>query len=183
MKIVEHNESPQATDEKVSGLPGCGIAAYALLLMFLGLAGLAGMMGGFMGVLFGGGGTEKGPIPLQPGTQTAVWALEPMRTARVVAMDEVPLAFHAENHYATAACALFEDRLVRVDDGAGFVLPYSGIAAVEAEGTEAEGMVVTASGTGADGAEVTVPCSFDGYEGGSKFERQLRSEAKRAGNL
>jgi len=177
MDIIRRNESPQATDEKVSGLPGCGLAAYAVLLGILCIVGMAGMAGGFVGVLMQE--DTKGPLPLQPGTQTAVWALAPMREAKVLRVDEIPLAYHAEKSDATVACAMMDDRLIRVDAGVGSILPYAQITDITTEGTETTGVAVTATGT-TDAGAVTIPCTFDGNEGGEKFDRQLRSEARRA---
>ncbi len=178
MQILRRNESPQATDENVTSLPGCGLAGYAVLLMFLCVVGMAGMAGGFIGVLFQGEG--KGPLPLQPGNQTAVWALAPMRESQVIRIDEIPLAYHAERRDATAACALLADRLVRVEAGVGSILTYADIQAVSVEGTEATGVSVTATRKPGTGTPDAITCTFAGNEGGEKFDRQLRSEVDRA---
>ena len=178
MDIIRRNDSPQATDEKLKGLPGCGLAAYAGLLMVLCVVGMAGMAGGFIGVLFQD--NKKGDLPLQPGTQTAVWALAPLRDAKLLRIDEIPLAYHAERSDASVACALLADRLVRVEDGRPYTLPYTSIREVTAEGRESTGVTVTAHGTPLEGGEDTVTCIFQANEGGNKFDRQLRSEAKRA---
>lgn len=178
MDIIRRNDSPQATDENLKGLPGCGLAAYAGLLMVLCVVGMAGMAGGFIGVLFQD--NPKGPLPLQPGTQTAVWALAPLRAVKLIEMDEVPLAYHAERSDASVACALLADRLVRVDDGKPYTLPYASIREVTTEGRESTGVIVTAHGTPLEGEVDFVPCIFQANEGGTKFDRQLKSEAKRA---
>ena len=176
--IIRRNDSPQATDEQVKGLPGCGLAAYAGLLMVLCIVGMAGMAGGFIGVLFQE--DTKGPLPLQPGTQTAVWALAPLRNAKLIRIDEIPLAYHAEQSDASVACALLEDRLVKVDGERSFTLPYASIREVTADGQEAVGVTVTAHGTPLEGGVDAVACIFQPMEGGEKFDRQLKSEAKRA---
>ncbi len=177
MDIIRRNDSPQATDEKVTGLPGCGLAGYAFLLMFVCLLGMAGMAGGFIGVLFQK--DNKGPLPLQPGTQTAVWALAPLRQAKLIEIDEIPLAYHAEKSDASVACALLDDRLVRVDGDASYTLPFAAITAVIAEGTEAVGVTVTAQGTPIEGGIDAVVCTFQPMEGGERFDRQLSAEANR----
>lgn len=177
MDIIRRNDSPQASDEKVRGLPGCGLAAYTILLGFLCIVGMAGMAGGFIGVLFQE--DNRGPLPLQPGTQTAVWALAPMRDAKILPIDEIPLAYHAEKSDASIACAMLNDRLIRVEAEAGTVLPYANISEVTTEGTESTGMTVTALGS-VSGAAVRIPCTFAENEGGDKFDRQLRSEHRRA---
>lgn len=177
MDIIRRNDSPLATDEELRGLPGCGLAAYAVLLVLLCFVGMAGMAGGFIGVIFQE--DVKGPLPLQPGTQTAVWALAPMREARLIRVDEIPLAFHAERSDASIACAMLDDRLIRVEDEVGSTLLYAGIDTIETTGTEAVGVTVTATGSH-DGAPVQIPCVFQASEGGEKFDRQLRSEHRRA---
>ena len=134
------------------------------------------MAGGFIGVLFQD--NPKGPLPLQPGTQTAVWALAPMRAVKVLAVDEIPLAYHAEARDASIACALLDDRLVRVEDERGFQLPYADIAEITTTGTESTTVVVTSTGT-VDGEDLEITCTFQGNEGGEKFDRQLRSEQRR----
>ncbi len=177
MDIIRRNDSPLATDEELRRLPGCGLAAYAILLVVLGFLGMAGMAGGFIGVLFQD--DVKGPLPLQPGTQTAVWALAPMREAKILRVDEIPLAYHAEKGDASIACAMMNDRLLRVEAEVGTTLPYADIATIDTTGSEAVGMTVTATGSGASGS-IVVPCTFQANEGGEKFDRQLRSEQKRA---
>lgn len=177
MDIIRRNDSPQASDEQVRGLPGCGLAAYTALLAVLCLLGMAGMAGGFIGVLFQD--NVKGPLPLQPGTQTAVWALAPMRAAKVLQVDEIPLAYHAEESDATVACAMLNDRLIRVDGEKGTTLPYANIDEITTTGTDATVVVVTSTGSVA-GQTVEIPCTFQSNEGGEKFDRQLRSEQMRA---
>ena len=177
MDIIRRNDSPQASDEQVRALPGCGLAAYTILLGFLCVLGMAGMAGGFIGVLFQD--THKGPLPLQPGTQTAVWALAPMRAAKVLEVDEIPLAYHAEESDASIACALLDDRLVRVEDERGSQLPYAAIGNITTTGTESTTVVVTSTGT-VDGQVLEITCTFQSHEGGEKFDRQLRSEQRRA---
>lgn len=177
MDFIRRNDSPLATDEELRGLPGCGLAAYAVLLVLLCIVGMAGMAGGFIGVLFQD--NVKGPLPLQPGTQTAVWALAPMRAAKLIRVDEIPLAFHAERSDASIACAMLDDRLIRVENEEGSTLLYAGITDIETTGSESVGMTVTASGT-SNGASVQIPCAFQASEGGEKFDRQLRSEHRRA---
>lgn len=177
MDIIRRNDSPQATDEKVTGLPGCGLAGYAFLLMFVCVLGMAGMAGGFIGVLFQE--DTKGPLPLQPGTQTAVWALAPLRKAKLIEIDEIPLAYHAEESDASVACALLNDSLVRVDGDKSYTLPYANITEVTAEGVEAVGVTVTAHGTPLEGGIDAITCTFQPMEGGERFDRQLTAEADR----
>lgn len=161
-------------------LPGCGFAAYAGILVVFGMLGLVGMGSATLSMLQAA--DEVGPAKLIPGGQVAVWQMAPMRKAKVVEMTEVPLAWHDESAMrdGTTACALMDDRLVRVADGAGATLAYAAISEIEEQEQERGGITVVARGTGPDGGVVEVPCTFAFEEGGDKMARQLRSEQVRA---
>ncbi len=164
-------EPPKENDT----LPGCGLAAYTVLLGVVGVVGLVGMLASMYAMAVSN--APKAPAPLVGGHETPVWALAPMRKAGLVAFDEVPLAFHDESDWgdASVACALMEDRLVRIEDEQGVTLAYGDIQAVEAEGDEATGVKVHARA-----ADQTVTCSFRPNEGGENMTRQLTAEVKSA---
>jgi len=161
-------------------LPGCGFAAYAGILVVFGILGLVGMGSATLSMLQAAG--EVGPAKIIPGTQVAVWQMAPMRKAKVVQTTEVPLAWHDESPMrdGTSACALMDDRLVRVADGQGWTLAYASIDEIDEQELERGGHLVITRGTDPSGAPVEVPCSFAFEEGGEKMGRQLRSERKRA---
>jgi hypothetical protein len=161
-------------------LPGCGFAAYAVLLVIFGIIGMVGMGSATLSMLQAA--EEVGPAKLMPGGQVAVWQMSPMRKAKVVGLTEVPLAWHDESPLrdGTTACALMDDRLVRVQDGRGWTIAYAAIEEIEEQELERGGHRVIAKGTDPDGAPVEVPCDFAFQEGGDKMGRQLRSEQRRA---
>lgn len=161
-------------------LPGCGFAAYAAILVVFGILGLVGMGSATLSMLQAA--DEVGPAKMIPGTQVAVWQMAPMRKAKVVEMTEVPLAWHDESTMrdGTTACALMDDRLVRVADGQGWTLAYAAIEEIEEQERERGGHVVISRGLDPAGSPVELPCAFAFEEGGEKLGRQLRSEQKRA---
>ncbi len=161
--------------EQLDALPGCGLAAYTLLLAGLGLVGLVGMLASMYAVAMSN--APKAPAPLVGGHETPVWALSPMRKARIVAVDEVPLAFHDQSDWgdASVACALMDDRLVKVDNEVGTMLTYAEISVVEHEGDELTGHTIHAVGP-----DQTITCTFRAQEGGGKMLRQLQSEVNQA---
>ena len=166
--------------DKIEGVPGCGMAAYAgLLLLFL-IAGVTGMVLA-TGQLLQAGSIEA-PGKLRPGTQVAVRQLAPMRAAGVVAVDEVPLAWHDETpaQEGTKACALMADRLVRVDDEVGLTMAYADIDNLLYSGSPEEESSVTAAGTLSTGAAGSIQCRFGPHEGGSNLLKQLEVEQARA---
>lgn len=175
---MEH-VSPQAADPAVHKLPGCGLAAYTGLLLFICLVGVAGIVGSTWQLMSPGG--ARGPSQLRPGMHTPVWALAPMREAGLLDVDDVPLAWHDESERldGTTACALMEDRLVRVADGVGQTLHYNAIAEIAGEGDEQTGVIVTAQGTDPSGAATTISCAFRPTEGGTRMLIQLQAELDR----
>lgn len=162
-------------------LPGCGMAAYAGLLVVFGILGLVGMGSATMTMMQAA--EEAGPARLMPGTQVAVWQMKPMRDAKIVGLTEVPLAWHDESRMrdGTAACALMDDRLIKVEDGQGATMAYADIDAVDVQDNNVEGHVVTARGTLSDGQAGDIVCNFAMNEGGPSMGRQLEAERVRAG--
>jgi hypothetical protein len=162
---------PAADDE----VPGCGLAAYAGILIVLGLFGAGTMLMSMLSIAFSN--VEKGPAPLVPGNQTPVWAMSAMRKARLVRVDEVPLAFHDESAAGdgSVACALMDDRLVKVDGESGQTLMYAEVSGVRSEEAPRGGLVVVAEGPGAE-----LRCAFRAGEGGDKMARQLQAEVDTA---
>lgn len=173
----EAGDPPAGEDEvrRIRGLPGCGMAAYAVLLLLLCLVGLAGMVGAVLLALRPGG--QGGPSPLQAGSEVAVWRLQPMRDAGLLKLTEVPDAYHDESASldGTKACALSGGRVLRLAEGQGTAIPYAEIASVE-EKPDDGGRTVVVKGQGK-----VASCRFRKGEGGDRFARQIRSEAVRAG--
>ena len=179
--IVDRRSTPPplVSDENVSGLPGCGLAAYAVLLLTISTVGLTALSVATYSLTQGMlADVARGPSPLVPGVQTPVRLLSPMRKARGVSVDEVPVAFHDESEDidGTVACAMMKDRLVKVTGETAVTLAYRDIVAVELVGNDAEGGEVRArTSTG-----LATACVFRRGEGVERMERQLRAEAEMA---
>jgi hypothetical protein len=170
--------SEQPTDPQ--SLPGCGFAAYAVLLIVFGILGMVGMGSATLSMMQAA--QEVGPAKLMPGNEVAVWQMAPMRKAGLVGLTEVPLAWHDESPVrdGTTACALMDDRLIKVEEGAGTTLRYADLAEVVVEDNTLDGHVVTARGRTPDGEEAEIVCRFAMNEGGPKMGRQLQAEQRRA---
>ena len=157
-------------DPQVPTLPGCGLAAYAGLLMALGLVGIVGMGGATYALLFGGG---AGPSELVAGSQVATWRLEPMWDAGVLRPGDVPGAWHDESaaRDGTTSCALLTDAVVRVEAGVGSRVAYADLLEVSIASGDGADVVVVARGAAGE-----LRCRFGPGEGGERFTRQLQSE-------
>ena len=181
MRLVpgKHDAPPIISNPDLAAAPGCGLASYGALLIAFCLLGIIAGGGGMIGLTIGMlQGSDRGPSPLRAGVATPVYLMGPLRATRLVALTEVPLAFHDESDDmdGTLACAMMADRLIFVQGEAGVVLPYANLAAVTAEGEEHRGMKVTAQGTNAAGAPLSITCGFRAGEGGSRMLAQLESE-------
>ena len=170
-------QQPPQHDEPhpLDGVPGCGIAAYGLLLIFFFLLGVTGMVLSSAALMQAGG--NVGPSRLLAGGNVSVWRLQPMRDAQVLTLTEVPVVWHDESaaRDGTEACALTENALVRVEDRQGFVLPYVDIAEVR---VLQEGDITVLETYQTDGSALV--CFFRKDEGGDRMARMLRSEVNRA---
>jgi hypothetical protein len=144
-------------------LPGCGLAAFAMLLGCIFCVGISGLSVGYFGLL--SGADELSPTRLSYGGLIDGRLLRPMRTAGLLKADEVPDAFHAETLDGTRACAISKGMLLRVQDGVATQLPLSEIARIERQGE-------TVVAVGTDGG-LTVPCPFSQDEGGDRFARMI----------
>jgi len=168
--------------EAIENVPGCGMAAYAGLLALFLLVGVTGMVLTTGQILQAG--SEAAPGKLRPGNQVAVWQMKPMRSAGVVEINEIPLAWHDETRGqdGSMACALMDDRLVRVDDEGGTTIPYAHIDNLLYSGSPEEGSKVTVVGRAPDGTTAaSIVCSFGPHEGGTRMLKQLEVEQSRAG--
>jgi hypothetical protein len=174
---------PAIADAELREQPGCGIAAYGLLLLGICLVGMTvgglGTIGFIFGLVEGG---ARGPSELKAGVETPVYQLKPLRGTRLVGLTEVPAGFHDESEDldGSTGCAMMADRLIRVEAGAGLVLPYAQIDALDVVGDERSGMQIKASGRGPDQAAVAFTCHFRAGEGGSRMAAQLEAERRAA---
>lgn len=156
--------------EKRASLPGCGLGAYALLLLGLGMTGVLGMVMATLALLQGEG---SGPSDLLAGVSVPAWRLAPLVKSGALKPGEVPTAFHDESVSldGSRACALLPDAVVRVEDGKGTRLLYSQISDQHAD-TLPDGSYNVAF-TSPDG---TLACRFGQGEGGERFARQVNAE-------
>lgn len=174
---------PAIADAELRESPGCGIAAYGLLLLGICLVGMTvgglGTIGFIFGLVEGG---ARGPSELKAGVETPVYQLKPLRDTRLVGLTEVPAGFHDESDDldGSTGCAMMADRLIRVEGGAGLVLPYAQIDVVDVQGDEKTGMVITAQGRDPQGQAQTLRCHFRAGEGGSRLGAQLEAERRAA---
>lgn len=158
---------------------GCGLAAYAILLIGVCVLGLAGMGMATVNLIIAG--FHENPRAMQAGTEVPAWRLQPLRDAGVLGPAEVPLSFHDESAdlRGVPACAMLADRLIRVnEDGTGRSLPWGQVVGIDqvVGGAGDEVVIVQAAG----GDDETIGCRFGPDEGAHKFLRQVQVEQLRA---
>ena len=108
--------------------------------------------------------TGASPYALTYGGNVEPGLLGPLLASGLVGPDEVPDAFHAEDVLGRTACALKDDRFLRVGPEGAFSLPLAAITATEVAG----GVQVT-------GEERSVLCRFEPEEGADRFARMLQA--------
>ncbi len=169
---VDPTDPAAQTDERA---PGCGLAAYAFLLLGISVVGMVGMTLGTIGILYQA--TETNPRALTSGTEAGAWRLQPLRDAGVLGPDEVPGAYHDESPdlMGSAACALTADRAIRVQDGEGRSLAYADMADIELMvlGSGEEVVLMTAR---PDTDATDLACRFGPDEGANQLMRQVQVE-------
>ncbi|MEL6344881.1 MAG: hypothetical protein AAFV53_17320 [Myxococcota bacterium] len=163
---IVHHSHP--TDD----VPGCGVAAYGMLLILFFLLGIGGMTLSSLALLQAGG--SAGPTRLMSGREVSVWRLQPMRDAGLLELTEVPAAWHDEtmSGNGTEACALTQDAVLRVESPQGWAIGYERITDVKLIDQERLITVEIYSNTG----EI-LRCFFNPKEGGDRLARMIKSEA------
>ena len=163
---------PDTEAHPLDNVPGCGVAAYGILLIIFFLVGVTGMVLSSAALMQSRG--ASGPSRLLAGGNVAVWRLQPMRDAQILDLTEVPAVWHDESASGdgTEACALTEDALVRVEDEQGFEVYYADIARVDL--IEEGDFVIVETITKEQSA---LRCFFRKDESGDKMARMIRSEA------
>ncbi len=151
-------------DHPQNVLPGCGLAAYVVLLLTIASAGAIGVAISSYSLV--AGGSALSPMRTSYGGVVDSRVLQPMREAGLLLIDEIPDAFHAESYDGSAACAISGDKLLRLssDAGAQSVLLLD---LVRVEGGETEVVAETAT--------VTIRCPFRTGEGAGSFKAMLKS--------
>jgi hypothetical protein len=160
----------QADIEKRGSLPGCGLGAYALLLLALGLTGVAGIVLASITLLQGQG---TSPSDLLAGTTVPTWRLAPLVRSGALKPGEIPTAWHDESITldGSRACALLVDAVVRVEDGKGTRIAYAEITDLHSEDLPDGDYAVALTSSGA-----SMGCRFGKDEGGQRFARQIQAE-------
>ena len=161
----------EADIEKRASLPGCGLGAYALLLLALGLTGVVGMV---MATLAPMQGEGAGPSDLLAGTSVPTWRLAPLVKAGALQPGEIPTAFHDESVAmdGSRACALLPDAVVRVEDGKGTRFAYTEISDLHSEDLPDGGYAVALTAPGG-----TLGCRFGKDEVSSVLNKDCRAHS------
>ena len=165
-------QTPPTDPHPSDGVPGCGFLAYSfVLLLFFGL-GIAGMATSSMALFQAS--TQTGPSPLLPGSQVAVYRLQPFRDVGLLAVTEVPGAFHDETMRGdgTTACAMTDTAVIRVEDGQGSKMLYTDIGALAVHTSPRDIAVELTSRS-----DVSLTCHFRPEEGSDRFARMVAGEA------
>jgi len=153
---------------------GCGLAAYAMVLLGVCLVGVAGIILSSMALLTA---DPEGTSQLVHGSEISVWRLQPMRDAGVLDLTEVPKAWHDESPMrdGTEICALRAEGLVQVSQGTATQLSFARITPPTVTENQDGGVHVVAT----DGS-ASVTCRFGPKEGGISFFKQLDQARKDA---
>lgn len=145
-------------------LPGCGMAAWVMLLGVFFLIGLTGVLVSTYSLFTAG--TQLSPMRLSHGGVIDARMLKPMRAAGLLGPEEIPDAYHAENLAGTAACAISEGRLLRLSEESGpQVVRLTTITDVTGDETQ----VTVRSG------DATITCPFNPGEGAESFKSMLEN--------
>jgi len=106
------------------------------------------------------------------GSQVQTWRLQPMRDAGLLALTEVPRAWHDESprRDGTRACALTARGVAVLTDSARSV-PFDAVTHIEATPRTPGGLTVDIHGPAG-----TATCAFAAGEGGERFVRQIQVE-------
>lgn len=150
-----HNLATQRAE-----MPGCGIAAYALVLFTIFLGGVTGVVTAYSSLI--DASKTGSPTNMSYGGNISPPLLGPMRGVGLLAKDEVPDVFHTENILGTEACAISRGKLHRLDQHGPRSVELTSITAVEETPT-----AVIAKGP------TEIVCPFGEGEGGDRFARIL----------
>ena len=168
---MRDNLESMSTDENnTNDAAGCGLGLYAILLMVLFLAGVGGMIGGTIGLL------NSEPLEarnLVHGSEVQVWRLQPMRDAGLLALTEVPAAWHDESPQfdGTTSCALTLRGVGRVENEKHWFTEWKDVTeAVPKDADDGRVGVVISSN------DSSFVCYFGIDEGADRFLRQIATE-------
>lgn len=162
------DKDSQTTD--LTGLPGCGMGLYAIVLLLVCTLGLLGMCGATLGILNSEPNEARN---LVHGSEVQVWRLQPWRAAGVLGLTDVPSAWHDESPRfdGTTSCLITDKMVAKIENEKVTSLEWEAIMATEVERTEAQRMTVSVLG-----AEARIDCHFGPNEGADRFLRMVESE-------
>jgi len=168
--MSDNQENPNSLDPHPNeNTPGCGIASYGCLLLFIFLIGLFGIISSTLAMFQAS--FQRKPFSLVPGNQVEVWRLQPMRDAGLLELTEIPIAYHDESRNGSSACALNNEAILRLDRGQGWRIPYTEINKVTSHRDNDLEVAVVHTKTGE-----TLSCVFAPGEGAGRFTRAVKEK-------
>ena len=164
----------QDTDDPYSGMAGCGMGMYAIVLFVICGIGVIGMFGATIGLI---NSEPEQARSLVHGSEVAVWRLQPMRDVGLLQLTEVPSAWHDESPRfdGVTACLLTTERVGRITDGQALSLAWHQVRSTEVERTGEQQMTIHIIGDA-----MRFACHFGPNEGANRFLRMVDAEQKNA---
>jgi len=159
-------------------MPGCGLAAYiTLLLIIMTLGGTMALMSGLTIVA---SGDAARPTRLMYGGDVEPYLYNGMRGAKLLAENEVPDAFHAEDWTGMSVCAVTRTELLRLGSEGALKIPFSAVTDVV---TDVDGVRVQGAWNAVPNDLVPPPpapvsevfCRFAPTDGGDRFLSMVRA--------
>lgn len=145
-------------------MPGCGLAAYVIVLMSVTALGIVGLFISTSSLLQTG--SKLAPSSLTYGANVPEAALMPLRAAGLLGADELPDLYHAEDMLGTRVCAVSTSALLRLDEKGGRKIALDSIHQVDE----------LPAGVRIVGSEEII-CEFSGGQGADRFARMIRASA------
>lgn len=155
-------DNPVEPEPDPRTLPGCGLAAYVLVLLSIAGVGAVGMSISWYSLV--AGSQALSPMRTSYGGVVDPAVLAPMRAAGLLERTEIPDAFHAERMDGEAACAISGTRLLRLSPEAGAQSVL--LADITALAGDDASVTITAGAT-------TITCPFGPGEGAPSFKAML----------
>lgn len=143
-------------------LPGCGLGIYFVLLVGIGLSGVAGVF--FSMWMMHGGGSTVSPLAVTYGGGVDPLQLAPMRAAGILGPKEVPDVYHPETYDGARACAIVGGTLFRISENGAERLSLATVTSVV---DTPDGVRIVGDGE--------IHCLFGENEGADHFAAMLRA--------
>jgi len=145
-------------------LPGCGLAAYVVVLFAFFVIGVTGLGLWTLTIFSAQDGARVDNLTYGGHVPSAV--VIPMFTAGLLKPNEIPDLFHVETADGSVACAVVSGDIVRISDSEKIRFPLKEIR--EVQGDEEHIIVV---------GPQTFACEFAPGTGGDRFRRILVGES------